>query len=172
MRKTNDVATMLDITTETVRDWCKRYADFLSDNATPNMGGTRSFTDDDILIFTTINTLRNQGMNHDQVLEQLNEGTRIEDVGVDYDQLLATPQGRAMTIQQLKNLNERISQLETDNEHMLNELRQKERELGKLEGELEIERGARETLDELRSEIAVLRYRLKQYEQQEGDSDA
>lgn len=172
MRKTNDVATMLDITTETVRDWSKRYADYLSVNATPTTGTTRTFTDEDVLVFTTINTLRKQGMNHDQVIEQLAEGTRIEDAGVDYDQLLATPQGRAMTIQRINNLNERISELEGSQDRMSKELLQKEREIGRLEGELELQRGAREKLDELQSEIAVLRYRLEQYQQQEGDSDA
>jgi DNA-binding transcriptional MerR regulator len=54
LHKVSDVMAMLGVTDQTIRVYCGRYGQFLSEHATPKAGQTRYFTGRDVQILTLI----------------------------------------------------------------------------------------------------------------------
>lgn len=70
------VAKRLDVTTQTVRGWADEYSDFLSNDATPAKGGTRSFNDDDLKVLVLVASMRADGESFDSIRLALANGRR------------------------------------------------------------------------------------------------
>jgi DNA-binding transcriptional MerR regulator len=66
------------IAESTVRLYCREYADFLSPSATPPRGEARRFTPEDVAVFKTVKTLRDQGLTSADILIALQKGERYE----------------------------------------------------------------------------------------------
>ena len=168
MARIKDISDSLGVTSQTIRSWSDRFANFLSEGATPPKGETRNFVDDDVAVFTTVAALQARGMNFDQIEAELRKDFRVDNPTLEADQQLATPAGRATMI-------ERVNKLVADNESLTkerDELRQQvadlNREVGRLEGRLDS--GGANRVVELERKIAVLEYKL-QLAQQTGDDD-
>lgn len=77
--KTTEIAKRLGVSTNTIRNWCKEYATFLSADAKVSGSGTvRHFSDRDALILATISDLRNKGLPHEQISKALAENRLVE----------------------------------------------------------------------------------------------
>ena len=71
--KVGEIAKQLGVTTNTVRNWCKRYAEHLSYSANPPGGGERLFNTQDVNVLTYIQSAMNEGMNHHEIAVRLGE---------------------------------------------------------------------------------------------------
>lgn len=68
-----DAANWLGVTTNTIRMWCGRYAEFLSEDANPEKGKARSLTQRDMMVFKIVADGVNNKLTHDEIAEQLVE---------------------------------------------------------------------------------------------------
>lgn len=71
--KVGEIAKQLGVTTNTVRNWCRRYAESLSESANPPGGGERLFTTQDVNVLAYIQSAMNEGMNHAEIAVRLGE---------------------------------------------------------------------------------------------------
>ena len=69
--QTSHVADQLGVSVSTVRRLCARYADALSEDATPRPGGRRQFTGEDIAVLREANRLTLAGMEESEIAKQL-----------------------------------------------------------------------------------------------------
>lgn len=81
-RKVGEIAVQLGVVPNTIRNYCKRYPDYLSISANPPSNGVRLFTTHDLNVLAFINNAVNEGLNHDEIAVQLAAKTFNSD-GVD-----------------------------------------------------------------------------------------
>ena len=72
------VARFLSVSVGTVRADGREFADFLSAAANPGPGQERRFNDDDLSVFQTVRVLRGRNLTLEQILAELQKGTRLE----------------------------------------------------------------------------------------------
>jgi len=75
---TKQVATRLNVTTNTVRNWSEIYAERLSESARPGAASERRFSERDITIFEYIQRLKSEGLREGDIKERLKETTFTE----------------------------------------------------------------------------------------------
>lgn len=75
----SDVARELNVTTNTVRNWTKRYNEFLSDGTRPEGRNERAFNRRDLAILHYVNQHVNEGYTHDYIAKRLPETTFSDD---------------------------------------------------------------------------------------------
>jgi len=75
----SDVARELNVTTNTVRNWTKRYNKFLSDGTRPEGRDERAFNRRDLAVLHYINQHVNEGYTHDYIAKRLPETTFSDD---------------------------------------------------------------------------------------------
>jgi hypothetical protein len=69
--KPAEAAKWLDVSTNTIRNWCIQYDEFLSEDATPDKGSARKFTQRDMNIFKIINDGVSRKDNHNEIAQSL-----------------------------------------------------------------------------------------------------
>lgn len=75
--KTGEIAERLGVSDNTIRNWSRDYANYLSDQgAGLQPGATREFTQDDVIVLATIAEYRDSGLTHEQISDLLDEGKR------------------------------------------------------------------------------------------------
>lgn len=70
-----DMAHELGVSKMTVRNWTNRYAEFLSEKASPPAGAQRAFTPRDRVVLAYINQLVNEGHRHGYIRDRMRETT-------------------------------------------------------------------------------------------------
>jgi DNA-binding transcriptional MerR regulator len=73
MMNPTTLAKLLNVDPVTMRRWTVRYAPYLSPNASPAKGKTRTFTHDDVRVLHYIGALRDAGTQLDEIEERLKE---------------------------------------------------------------------------------------------------
>lgn len=77
--KTGDISTRLGVHPNTLRTWAETYSEFLSDKASGTRpAAKRRYSEVDALTLATIAQLREQGLGHEQIVEALRNGRRVE----------------------------------------------------------------------------------------------
>ena len=74
------VADSLNLSSTTIRNYSRLWADYLSPSANPQAGQGRLYTEDDLAVMATIAALRDRQATADQVREALDAGQRLEPV--------------------------------------------------------------------------------------------
>lgn len=74
------VADSLNLSSTTIRNYSRLWADYLSPSANPEAGQGRLYTEDDLAVMATIAALRDRQATADQVREALDAGQRLEPV--------------------------------------------------------------------------------------------
>lgn len=80
MTKVTGASEIIGVSPSQIRKWTKTYARFLSEEATPSPGQQRLYNQDDLLVLSTIATMRQQLTEYSAIEEALEEGKRIEPV--------------------------------------------------------------------------------------------
>lgn len=75
---TGDLARILKVHVNTIRHWAKIYAPYLSDTAVDRGGARRELSERDAIVLATVAQLRNEGLNHERVLEALDAGRLVD----------------------------------------------------------------------------------------------
>jgi len=78
MTKIGQVASMLGVTLNTLKNWQDRYPDYFSKSALGQGVSQRVFTESDILTAATIAKLRADKLDFDAIGEQLEDGYRVD----------------------------------------------------------------------------------------------
>lgn len=78
MYRVGEVAKMFEINDQTVRVWCKQFAEFLTAAANPPKGATREFAEEDLKVFRYVQFALQRGHTFDEVWSQLSEGNAIK----------------------------------------------------------------------------------------------
>jgi DNA-binding transcriptional MerR regulator len=71
--KPSTLAERLEVNSDTIRRWANTYQQYLSAGANPARGKTRSFSEDDARVLLLVATLRNSGVDHDDIETRLKE---------------------------------------------------------------------------------------------------
>ena len=82
-----DIAKELGVTTNSIRNWTRRYSDFLSDSAAPKPGAQRALTQRDRIVLAYINGLLNDGHRHEYIATRLAETSFSDDEATPADLL-------------------------------------------------------------------------------------
>lgn len=149
MWTTNDIAQVFSVTPQTVRNWCTDFTDYLSSEAAPDTPGTkRMFTEDDVKVFVLIREMTQRGSNYDEVRKALADGKRGELPDQlplnkdDYTSLLTEQEIYRLLpiIRQRDEAVGQLKQLQSERDQDRQTIERLNREIGKLEALLEIER--------------------------------
>jgi DNA-binding transcriptional MerR regulator len=73
-------AAIVGVSSSQIRNWCAQFADYLSDQATPQPGQARMLTPTDVATLQRVQELRTEGVDYADIPEQL--------TGLDYSQLV------------------------------------------------------------------------------------
>lgn len=163
-----DIQERFDITSESVRRWAEEFEEYLSPTANPGFKKTRFFSEEDVKVFALWHEISKRGGTYEDAHAQLKSGQRGE-VGQIERQItprqampteLEIVQSRMIEFQQkyetaqdeIHQLRDRVARAEQQNNDT-----QQERE--RIESELAT---ARQRIEELIAEMAVLRFQLKQ----------
>lgn len=130
--KVGEIASTFGVDSNTVRNWCKRYADYLSPAARPAGGGVRLFSSRDFAVLSYIHSALNGGMIHDEIAVKMAEMSFNDgevDIIVGLADVLppeATPtsqegQGEALAVQvALSTMQSQIEAVRSNQERLLN----------------------------------------------------
>lgn len=75
---TKDIASLFSVSQETIKNWCREFAAYLSATATPPAGSKRVFTDSDSEVFALIADYKNRGLTYTDAHVALQAGQRGE----------------------------------------------------------------------------------------------
>lgn len=70
---TTTLAKLIEVSPDTVRRWTKDYRGYLSPTGSPVKGQTRILTGHDIAVLSYVATLRENGENHEQITDRLDD---------------------------------------------------------------------------------------------------
>ena len=158
MWSTGDIQKMFGVSPQTVRNWTKEFKNFLSDGAAPTQAGyTRRFNADDLLVFALVSEMTGLGAAYPEVRAALMTGKRgdLPEAPKQDDGPIALlrPEEIARTMALIKERDEalgRIEQLLLERDHDRrvvaakdNEINRLNREIGRLEAQLESARKAK-----------------------------
>jgi len=143
------IQNIFNISAPTVRTWAVDFADYLSPSANPEPNKTRYFTDDDLRVFGTIARLRDERYSTEQIKEALDNGVRdpmLVQVPTELIDITASDVGLKL-IQEIEQMRHDIELLKSGDEEkkrLTDEIARLNREIGKLEALLAIERNKNE----------------------------
>lgn len=153
---TEHVAALYGVTIQTVRAWAMEFEKYLSTSANPGTRRQRLFTPDDMSVFDLIAQQKTQGRNFQEIHEALGNGRRggspetppseLEALIADstHSALIAQNQALVRRVEALQAEIEELKQYRDENIALKARLDvmeaqlAKERELGRLEGELDV----------------------------------
>lgn len=149
MLSVGQAARALGVSETSIRNWGKDFQEFLSPSANPAPGHPRQYTEDDLLVLSTVSVLRGQMVSPEDIRQALADGQRLEPLHRPQDEQAAENEDAAenqprimaavnaleaaLTTQQ-----DRINTLETKNDLLHEKLLDAERRATAAETELRV----------------------------------
>lgn len=136
---------LFNISAPTVRTWADEFSEYLSPSANPPAHKTRYFTDEDVQVFATVSRMRDERASTDEIQTALADGIRDSlpvNLPKELIDITASDMGLQL-IRELEQMRQDIEMLKSGDEEkqkLTDEIARLNRELGKLEALLEIER--------------------------------
>lgn len=134
---TKHLYTTFGVSHQTIKNWAKDFADFMSPTARPEGNHQRRFTDEDVRVFDLVNSMKKQGSVNEEIRAALGAGQRGELPEMPKN-LATVPSGTALAIalQRVKVLEAEIdlykamtSETEGQNKLLKEQLKQTQDEL-------------------------------------------
>jgi DNA-binding transcriptional MerR regulator len=165
--KTGELAKQFDVSYQTVRNWIHEFSEYLSDDAKALTARQHTIRQDDFVILATVNELsQRQGLNYAEIRERLKDGYRTDEleayimpmdmvplqhavdaskiaaqldiIKAERDRLAEMLDEEKLAHQQTRH--ELETRLGAKVDSLQDEIKQLQREIGRLEGELEYRR--------------------------------
>ena len=95
MYTVTQAARSANVSTTSIRNWAKLYADFLSPSANPPAGTPREFTAADLSVFTTVAVMRAQLVEPEAISAALDAGERLEPMRPPFEEPFTDRAGQA-----------------------------------------------------------------------------
>lgn len=104
---TSDAEVIFKVSPQTIRNWAREFARYLSVNANPDEGRTRIFTEEDMQVLDLVAQMKSQGKQYEDIHAALMAGERGNRPGYSSDEVRALVTGEVerrlhMEIQVLK----------------------------------------------------------------------
>jgi DNA-binding transcriptional MerR regulator len=168
--KNQDIQALFNIAADTVRVWSDEFSKYLSPLATPESGKHRVYNDEDLKVFALVSEMRDKKMGYEEIHAALQNGQRgdVPEIAstraIEYraeqqlqlaqhtiaelrEQLsLAEARQQNLHDENIKlqadadNARSRIDELTAERNEYQDEIKQLQREIGRLEAHLEIEK--------------------------------
>lgn len=152
--KTGELAKRLFQSPSNIRTWADQYGKYLSPQGRGAASGSaRNFNPDDQIVMATVAHLRQLGRSHDEILAELEEGWRVDEIPGEptpakqreIDDKALVPAGQLRVIQEQVNflqeerarLLEMVAKERGRTDQHVEEIRRLERELGRAQGRIE-----------------------------------
>jgi len=149
MTTTGDLARTFGKSNNAIKGWIKKHSVYFSEAAQGIGNRNRTFNENDILLIGTINSLVNEGLNHDAIGKRLADGYITKDIGRDVIPVSDAKQivDASVIRQELEFVKtERLRLIDERNTYknkvdkLTEEIKQLTKELGLAEGELHYRR--------------------------------
>jgi DNA-binding transcriptional MerR regulator len=154
---------------QTIRNWAKEFANYLSPSATPGSGSTRRFTIDDMKVLALVAQMSSDGSSFDDIHASLATGQRGESPNVspdDMDTLIAGEVERQLSTQ-LHETNELAQRLQEELDVLKGQVQPLHDENIRLKAQIE----DRETrIDELNQQLQEAQERITRLAEEKGES--
>lgn len=166
--RAREVATIYNVTTQTIGVWAREFAEYLTPSANPGSRKMRLFTKDDMRVLSLVSSLQGKGLTFEEIHANLKTGARgelpniepeeaLEITARDIDDRLSIEVSRLKAAlidaqMALKNAQEDLARL-----------REVEDENIRLRTQLEDERASKETLErQLQNQIDTLTQKIEE----------
>lgn len=146
---TGNIADLIGVSRETVRQWTLEYGKHMSDGATPTEGAYRRYNDDDVRIFAYIVKSRTLGLDTDEVHKALSDGARA-DLDPDESSITSKATNNQVTAlrTQVESLKKQLVEAQRERAEQFGRIKQLETELKSAQDRIEalVEKAARAEL--------------------------
>lgn len=117
------VASLFDITTETVRAWAQEFSEYLSHDANPGNKRNRRFSEDDLGVLALVADMKRIGKTFSDIHAALASGERAEVPTVSMDALEAVgSQNIQLIVQQVQRLQKALQVVQEERDELLNRI--------------------------------------------------
>lgn len=168
---TRHISSLFNISPPTIHEWCKLYEPHFSIHATPPKGKHRSYTEDDLGVFSLIKQLREENKSPEEIQAALSNGSRgaIPLVSTtELDQFSSDSQIQALK-SELEEIRMVLAIAEQDRDKALAEVKPTRDHVIRLETELEIRKNTAEMqITNLNARIAEMEARLLKLSEEVG----
>lgn len=163
MRST-EAAKIVDVSTQTIRDWSDRYAEFLSPSARPEKGEIRDFTEDDIRVLLTIKRDADRRLTPEEMIRILQSGDRVAEIPDPVESEEEVPASEhAMALAKINALQRELSIIREEHNREVNRLLDENKELKTDRDEAFEELGKRDqAIADYRHKIGYLEGQIEQ----------
>ncbi len=160
--KTKQIADKLGVSANTIRNYCTEFAEFLSSGATPGGGAERSYTETDIDLLATIAAWKKRRLTYEEIKEKLEKGEHWFE-GIRFPREEAETDALVLIDQYYYSIKPFIQQLMAEREELKRQLREADREIGRLQALLDFGGiPTRDEVDELQRRIEELEGLLRE----------
>jgi DNA-binding transcriptional MerR regulator len=164
------IATIFEITPQTVSVWAREFEEYLSPTATPGINKKRLFSHADMEILSLVSDLQKQGKSFTEIHAGLKAGQRGIPPAIEPDEVQAIVSGETETRLGLENERLRYALVQTQDalrkaQEELTQLQEVKDRATRLAATLESERAQRERLE---SQIGHLQQRIEELSKDAG----
>jgi DNA-binding transcriptional MerR regulator len=149
--KARHLRSVFDVSNETIRNWSKEFAKFLSPGANPSGKQHRAYTEEDLSVLTLVAEMRDDGHDFESIHMSLSNGSRGKLPERAPEEIEATSGTKAITLLQSKIVG--LQQELVSAEERIGELEGIAKQKDQLEMELRFERSKTEDLSEQIQEL-------------------
>lgn len=135
----------LELSAPGLHRWADKYAELLDPAANDPTGAGRQFTEHDVEVLWTVKALRDQNIAHNDILERLQKGYRLEPPFMP-DQMPAAPATVARS--EIELLRQNIAEKNAEIDQLRGSVKEKDAEIERLKGQVEALRQALKDLFE------------------------
>lgn len=162
---TSDAETVFKVSSQTIRNWSREFARYLSVTAVPEEGRTRVFTDEDMRVLDLVSTMKSEGKQYDEIHAALLSGERGNSPGFTSEEVRALITGEIERRLQLE-----IQVLKRQLEHSEKKLEEAEKfrdESVRLQASLE---ASNSRIEELNQQLKTAQDDLRRLEREAGEA--
>jgi DNA-binding transcriptional MerR regulator len=176
MYTSRHVCILYKVTAETVRNWSEEFSEYLSATANPGKGRHRNFTDRDMRVLALIAEMKQQGRTYEDIHMALKAGSLGEPPipPIEIEALGAENEEQNLAVQ-VERLNQALTLLKEERDTALAHIRPVEDENVRLKAQVEYlsDQHERDTqsVRKLEREIGRLEGELEMLRKQEQDSE-
>jgi DNA-binding transcriptional MerR regulator len=165
LKNITELAKLLGIDRITLGRWVERYAPYMSPGATPPKGKARNLTETDVRVLHLVATLRDTGIDHDDIELRLKEmqgngWSELPEIPSEWQQISETmpvteAASRAYELAQVAVLQSELKHVQQALQEVQGRVVQLEGEIQRLEGEKEDLAGEKQAVEEEKQKLQV-----------------
>lgn len=168
---TKHVATLYNVTNETVRNWAIEFGQYLTDTTRPGKNKSRTFSIADMEVLSLVAELKAQGRTYADIHATLKSGQRgsAPELPPNELQLIASSEQERQLVLHIEFLRHRLTHMESDlvaAKREADSVHQIKEEKARIEGRLEV---VKEELQETKAALEEAQLRIEELAKAQGE---